>query len=171
MALGCDRSPIDKHYALMGKRSPILPSSLNNIIPATNKELAPEIVDHGGLLISEYYNAAKSKMELSSRYQERDRLQALFSDCVVFTASLFENVWERISGARLAMEYALKYSIPRAVIYDSNSDMNNPMYNLNRQLIQEEREITIINRINLISSITKIISDKKKHQPTLFDSL
>ena len=45
------------------------------------------------------------------------------------------------SGARLAMEYALKYSIPRAVIYDSNSDMNNPMYNLNRQLIQEEREI------------------------------
>lgn len=110
-------------------------------------------------------------MELSSRYQERDRLQALFSDCVVLSASYSKTDMGKDSGARLAMEYALKYSIPRAVIYDSNSDMNNPMYNLNRQLIQEEREITIINRINLISSITKIISDKKKHQPTLFDSL
>lgn len=171
LALGCDSIAHRQALCSNGKTVAILPSSLNNIIPATNKELAAEIVDHGGLLITEYYNAAKSKMELSSRYQERDRLQALFSDCVVLTASYSKTDTEKDSGSRLAMEYALKYSIPRAVIYDSNSDMNNPMYNLNRQLIQKEREITIINRNNLISSITKIISDKKKHQPTLFDSL
>ena len=103
LALGCDSIAHRQALCSNGKTVAILPSSLNNIIPATNKELAAEIVDHGGLLISEYYNAAKSKMELSSRYQERDRLQALFSDCVVLSASYSKTDMGKDSGARLAM--------------------------------------------------------------------
>ncbi|MCS3552327.1 MULTISPECIES: DNA-processing protein DprA [unclassified Sphingobacterium] len=171
LALGCDtvahRQALDSH----GRTIAILPGPLDAIIPAANKDLANEIVEKKGLLISEYYEDVKSKMELSSRYQERDRLQALFSDCIILTASYAKNDKGNDSGSRLAMEYALNYSIPRAVIYNDDTDLENSKYDLNRQLIKEDKDITIINRINIKESIQKIISKKPNtiNQMNLFD--
>lgn len=87
-------------------------------MPAKNKELAEDIVSNGGLLISEYLTASKSKMELNGRYQERDRLQALFSNAIVLSASYAKNDVGNDSGSRLAMGYARDYSICQVVIYD-----------------------------------------------------
>ena len=177
LALGCDSIAHRQALRSNGKTVAILPSPLNNILPATNIELAKEIVKNNGLLITEYYENAKSKMELSGRYQERDRLQALFSNSILLSASYVKNDQGNDSGSRLAMEYALNYSIPRAVIYDPVTDANNPKYDLNRQLIKEQKELTIINRNNLVSSIKKIMSNKpdiKNNQPyqqNLFDSM
>lgn len=172
LALGCDSIAHKQALRSNGKTVAILPSPLNNILPATNKELADEIVKNNGLLITEYYEEVKSKIELGGRYQERDRLQALFSNSIVLSASYSKNNQGNDSGSRLAMGYALNYSIPRAVIYDPVTDANNPKYDLNRQLIKEDKEITIINRNNLTSSIKKIMSNKpdiKNNQPSLFD--
>lgn len=172
LALGCDTIAHKQTLDSGGKTIAILPGPLNDIIPATNKELSNEIVKNGGLLITEYYEDANSKMEMSGRYQERDRLQALFSDCVILTASYEKNNLGNDSGSRLAMEYALKYSIPRAVIYDSIADANNPKYDLNRQLINEEKEIILINKNNLSSAISRVITLKaatKQLQPNLFN--
>lgn len=77
-------------------------------------------------------------MELSSRYQERDRLQALYSNSIVLAASYAKNDIGNDSGSRLAMGYAKDYLIPRVVIYDEESDSNNPKYDLNRQIIGED---------------------------------
>ena len=174
LALGCDSIAHRQALISNGKTVAILPSPLNNILPATNKELANEIVKNNGLLITEYYKNANSKMEMSGRYQERDRLQALFSNSIVLSASYSKNDQGNDSGSRLAMGYALNYSIPRAVIYDSITDINNPKYDLNRQLIKEDKEITIINRNNLAITIKKIILSKPNnnnhsHYPNLFD--
>ena len=176
LALGCDSIAHKQALRSNGKTVAILPSPLNNILPATNKELADEIVKkNNGLLITEYYENAKSKMELGGRYQERDRLQSLFSNSIILSASYAKNDQGNDSGSRLAMEYALKYSIPRAVIYDPDTDANKPKYDLNRQLIKEDKEMTIINRNNLASSIKKIMSNKpdiknnQPSQPSLFD--
>ena len=177
LALGCDSIAHRQALRSNGKTVAILPSPLNNILPATNRELANEIVKNNGLLITEYYENAKSKMELGGRYQERDRLQALFSNSNILSASYAKNNQGNDSGSRLAMEYALNYSIPRAVIYDPDTDINNPKYDLNRQMIKEDKGITIINRNNLDSSIKKIMSNKPKiknnqpYQPNLFDSM
>ena len=174
LALGCDSIAHKQAVCSNGKTVAILPSPLNNILPAQNIKLANDIVSNNGLLITEYYVSAKSKNELVSRYQERNRLQALFSDGIILSASYAKNDLGNDSGSRLAMEYALNYSIPRAVIYDSSADVNNPKYDLNRQLIQEEKKITIINRNNLVSSIKKIMSNKpniKNNQQDLFDSM
>jgi len=160
LALGCDTIAHRQALNSNGKTVAILPSPLNNILPVTNKELANEIVNKGGLLITEYYEDTKSKMELGGRYQERDRLQALFSDNIVLTASYAKNDQENDSGSRLAMGYALNYSIPRAVIYDPELNANNPKYDLSRQLIREQRDITIINQKNLSETVKKIISNK-----------
>ena len=84
-------------------------------------------------------------------------MQALFSDCVVLSASYAKNDKGNDSGSRLAMEYALNYSIPRAVIYDPLMNVGNQKYDLNRQLIREQDGITIINRGNLESAVKKLL--------------
>lgn len=156
LAFGCDtiahRQAIDsKAYTVA-----ILPSPLNNIMPAKNKGLANEIIENDGLLITEYLTDAKSKRELGSRYQERDRLQALFSNSIVLSASYAKNNLGNDSGSRLAMEYALNYSIPRAVIYNSENNANNLKYDLNRQIIEKDPSVMIINQHNMPSIIKKI---------------
>jgi DNA processing protein len=158
LALGCDTIAHKQALDSNGKTLAILPSPLNNILPATNKELAIEILDRGGLLITEYLTDAKSKIELGSRYQERDRLQALFSDSIVLSASYTKNDLGNDSGSRLAMGYAYDYSIPRAVIYNYETDINNLKYDLNRQYIKEQKDIIVINRKNIIETVKKIVS-------------
>ena len=162
LALGCDSIAHKQALHSSGKTVAILPSSLDNILPSSNKELANEIVKNDGLLITEYYEDIRSKNELSSRYQERDRLQALFSDSIILSASYAKNNLGNDSGSRLAMGYAMDYSIPRAVIYDSAINSNNPKYDLNRQLIKEDPKIIRINQNNMPSTITNIISFKPK---------
>ncbi|WP_435355375.1 DNA-processing protein DprA [Emticicia sp. SJ17W-69] len=181
LAFGCD-SIAHKQALIGGKTIAILPSPLNNIMPAKNKALAYEIVEEGGLLVTEYLDEHKSAMDLSSRYKERDRLQALFCDTIILAASYAQDSAERWaifdkkldSGARLAMGYAKDYNIPRAVMYDQSIDFDNPMFDLNRQLISEQKDITILTRKSLEEIINKITSKKTNnndgftYQPNLF---
>ena len=117
------------------------------------------------MLITEYYDENKSAMDLSSRYKDRDRLQALFCDTIILAASYAQDSAERWkikdqkldSGARLAMEFAKEYNIARAVMYDQNIDVNNPMFDLNRQLISEQKDTIILTS----KSLEKIIHDIK----------
>ena len=182
LALGCD-SIAHKQAIIGGKTVAILPSPLNNIMPAQNKNLANEIVENGGLLITEYFDEHKSSMDLSSRYKDRDRLQALFCDAIILAASYAQDSAERWkifnqkldSGARLAMGFAKDYNIPRAVMYDQNLDLNNPMFDLNRQLISEQKDITILTQKSLDELINKVksknlkINERTFVQGNLFD--
>lgn len=170
LAFGCDA--IAHQQAIIGgKTVAILPSPLDDILPTKNKTLAYEIVEEGGLLISEYYTKFKSKMELSSRYKERDRLQALFSDTIILAASYAQdsatrwNIFNQKldSGARLAMEYAKNYNIPRAVIYNEDMDNINPMFDLNRQLIAEDNEVIIVTPKSLALIINNIKKGKNSN--------
>jgi len=178
LAFGCD-SIAHQQAMIGGKTIAILPSPLNDILPAKNRDLAFGIVEEGGLLITEYYEKFKSKMELSSRYKERDRLQALFCDTIILAASYAQDSASRWnihdqkldSGARLAMEYAKNYKIPRAVMYNEDTDINNPMFDLNRQLILEEKNITILTQKKLEEIIDKI-QERRFHNnklQSLFD--
>ncbi|MCP5501361.1 MAG: DNA-processing protein DprA [Leptospiraceae bacterium] len=170
LAFGCD-SIAHKQALKGGKTVAILPSPLNNILPAKNKDLALEIVEKGGLLVTEYYQDFKSKMELNTRYKERDRLQALYCDAIVLAASYAPdsatrwNIFDRKldSGARLAMGYAKDYNIPRTVMYDKINDKDNPMFDLNRQLLAEQENISIITKKNLEEIINNIKSKKSSN--------
>ncbi len=179
LAFGCD-SIAHKQALKGGKTIAVLPSPLNNIMPAKNKGLAFEIVEEGGLLITEYYDEHKSAMDLSSRYKDRDRLQALYCDAIILAASYAQDSAERWkmfgqkldSGARLAMGFAKDYNIPRAVMYDQNLDGEDPMFDLNRQLMTEQRDITILTQKTLDDLINKVKSknnNPKAIQANLFD--
>jgi DNA processing protein len=175
LAFGCDSISHQQALDSNGKTVAILPSPLNSILPARNKGLAFQIVEEGGLLVTEYGNDFKSQMELSSRYKERDRLQALFCDTIVLAASYAQNSAERWkmfgqkldSGARLAMGFAKDYNIPRAVMYDQILDENNPMFDLNRDLIKEQKDITILTKENYIETVEKIMNKKPTVKTTI----
>lgn len=164
LALGCDSIAHKQALLSGGKTIAVLPSPITNILPSGNSQLSEEIVRKDGLLVSEYYENAKSRMELSGRYLERDRLQALFSDCVVLSASYSKNNLGYDSGSRHAMNYAKSYSIARAIMYDSQLSARNPKYDLNRQLIEEDSSVeqeyraTVINRGNVQEAVQDIVS-------------
>lgn len=178
LAFGCDSIAHKTALENNGKTVAILPSPLNNILPAKNKGLAFEIVEESGLLVTEYYEDFKTTMELNSRYKERDRLQALFCDAIILAASYAQNSAQLHpslhgqkldSGARLAMGYAKEYGIKRAVIYHEEKHASNPMYDLNRQILKEDsNKAIVIDSINMVETIHKLLPSKNSSQSSLF---
>ncbi|WP_294592081.1 DNA-processing protein DprA [uncultured Rikenella sp.] len=169
LALGCDSIAHSQTLESGGKTIAILPSHLNDILPARNRKLAYDIIEDGGLLITEYGKPSASPRMLSGQYIERDRLQALFCNTIVLAASYASNSAEKHpklrglkldSGARHAMNKAVEYKIPRAVMYDKDSDESNPMFDLNREIKGSSDNPTIINHDNLIQSVRKIMTRK-----------
>lgn len=158
LAQGCDAIAHKQTIMSHGKTVAVLPSPLNNIMPTVNRPLAEEVIATGGLLISEYYDEPKSKMELNGRYQERDRLQALFSDTIILASSYAKNDLGNDSGSRLAMEYALTYGIHRAVMYNEKTDQDNPKYDLNRQIMAERKDTIVINANNMKNIVGNLVA-------------
>lgn len=137
LAYGCDSIAHIQTLKENGKTIAILPSTLDNITPAQHKELAKQIVQKGGLLITEYFEEPQSQMNRIARYAQRDRLQAMFSDAIILTASYDVNNEGKDDGSRLAMEYARKYHIPRYVMYNETNDNTDSQFALNRRILKE----------------------------------
>jgi DNA processing protein len=167
LALGCDSISHDETLRNNGKTVAVLPSPLNDIMPKSNLRLANEILESGGLLVTEYYEPISSKYELSSRYIKRDRLQAMFSKCVLLAASYAENRDGKDCGSRHALKKAKEYGISRAVIYNEATDKDNDMFDLSRQIINEGGAI-VITPYNLATTVEKITLQKIAEQKKLF---
>ncbi|MBO7463728.1 MAG: DNA-processing protein DprA [Paludibacteraceae bacterium] len=160
LALGCDSVAHIRTLEENGKTVAVLPSPLDNVIPNQHKELAQEIVQKGGLLITEYFEEPKSQMEMRGRYQERDRLQAMFSDAIILTASYDVNKDGNDSGSRLAMEYARQYHIPRYVMYNEQTDSSHPQFELNRRILREgESQVLTQNKISSLTTMQSMTLD------------
>jgi len=157
LALGCDTIAHKTALEHNGKTIAILPCQLNSIIPKENTDLANKIIEQGGLLISEYYEAPQSKYEMVSRFVVRDRLQALFSDAVLLAASYAPNNQGNDCGSRHAMGKAKDYGIKRAVIYNELKHKGNPMYDLNRQILQEDKSVVRIDSENMVENIKRLL--------------
>lgn len=166
LALGCDSIAHKIALEEGGKTIAILPSTLDNILPKENIKLAERIVENGGLLISEYYEAPKSRNDMISRFVVRDRLQALYSDAVLLVASFAPNDLGNDCGSRHAMEKAKAYGIKRGVIYNDNKHHNIPMYDLNRQILSEDKTIIRIDSSNMSEAILRLV--ERTVERTLF---
>ena len=158
LALGCDSIAHKTALEKGAKTIAILPSTLDSILPKENVELAEEIVEAGGLLISEYYEAPKSRNEMISRFVVRDRLQALFSDAVLLVASYATNNLGNDSGSKHAMEKAKDYGIKRGVIYNDSKHHNIAMYDLNRQILSEDESVVRIDSANLSEAVFRLVT-------------
>lgn len=111
-----------------GKTVAILPTPFDCVYPPENITLIEKIVNCNGLVLSEYVSKPKDKYQRILRFIERDRLQALYSECVVLIASFRKN--EGDSGARHAMKKAKDYSRKRFVMLNRAKDVS-PAFGLN----------------------------------------
>lgn len=167
LALGCDTIAHKTALENNGKTIAILPCSLDSVIPKENMDLANRIIDQGGLLVSEYYEVPQNRNEMINRFIVRDRLQALFSDAVLLAASYAPNNQGNDCGSRHAMGKAKDYGIKRAVIYNEIKHKDNPMYDLNRQILREDNLVIRIDSGNMVESVKQLVG-KKQLSGTLF---
>lgn len=141
----------------------VLPGPLSHIQPANNMDLADRIVQNGGLLITKYLNESEHKYEALKRYTERDRLQALYSDCCAIAASYAANNQGNDSGARHALQKAKAYGLLRAVMYDSYFEQN-PQYDLNRQILSDKDATGLMINPNTLTQDIKLLMQKIQQQ-------
>ena len=135
LAKGCDVIAHEECMRLGGKTIAILPSPIDQVLPKAHVEQAKQIVETGGLLISEYYiSPSNPRFEMTKRYIDRDRLQAMFAKIVILIASYV--VKKGDSGARHAMNKAFKYKHQICVMYDEKQDSHVDEMELNKQFVE-----------------------------------
>lgn len=83
-----------------GKTIAVIASGFNRIYPSTNSNLAKQIVEEGGLLISEYLPSFEAKRYT---FPKRNRIVAGLSDGVLITEADFS------SGTCYTKDFALEY--------------------------------------------------------------
>ena len=136
-----------------GITTAILPSGLDTIYPRSNEKLAEQILDSGGLLMSEYFSGVKP---IKGFYVQRDRLQGLFSDYLITVQSKLDG------GSMHASNYALELE-KRVAIFEF--DMNDDDFGGNLQL--RKKGAFVLTRDN----INEFISLKTKEGPKSQDQL
>lgn len=103
LAIGIDGIAHRECLKNAGKTIAVLPSGLENIYPAVHRKLAKEIVENGGVLISEYESKIKAD---SKKFLERNRIVAGLG-----LGTLVIEAGER-SGTRVTARYTEKYKKP-----------------------------------------------------------
>jgi len=129
----------------------VLPSSLDNILPKSNINLAHEIVQNGGLIITEYGPDTPRRPE-NSHYISRNRIQAGLSDLIFIAQSSIPG--GTMSTAKFALAYKKILSV-----YKSSSNLNIEEYKGNKYLlkgINEKFDFSILkftkNQINVFKN-------------------
>jgi len=153
LAKGCDTVAHETCLEVSGKTIAILPTPVTGpIYPAINNRLATEIVEKGGLLLSEYYTETNDKYEKINRMITRDRLQAMFAKAIILIASYNDRKLGDF-GARHAMETARKYGVDRYVMYNSDTDKDNTQFGYNRDLYENGVKNITVHTINEIKNL------------------
>lgn len=133
LANGCDTVAHEESLINSGKTVAVLPSTLNNVYPKKDAELAEKIVQSGGLVITEYVTEPTNRFESVKRFIERDRLQAMFAEKIILIASFLQGQGD--SGSRHAMDKAQEYGKERYVMFNEHTDKSVPIFGLNESLV------------------------------------
>ena len=152
LALGIDTYAHTASYNNLGKTIAVMPCGLNNVVPKANERLAEEIVNNGGLLISEYsYNANATQYT----FVKRDRIQAALTDAVlVIKADEKSGTMHAVKEAQNVNKYVSQY------ITNNNKYIYNTFDNT------EENITSIIKRIK--EKHEQEINKKNYEQESLF---
>lgn len=148
LARGCDSIAHSECLKSNGKTIAFLPSTIDKIYPTENANLAENIVANGGLIITEFVTEPKNYNETISRFIDRDRLQAMFSNSIILIASYRKG--EGDSGSRHAMAKAKKYNRQRFVMYNNDTDKGDAIFGLNEELIKDGARVLTQNNIKEI---------------------
>lgn len=157
LAKGCDELGHKGCVKVNGKSIAVLPCGLDTIYLASNKNLAKEIIENDGCLLSEYPIKTKS---FKNYYVERDRLKSGLSQAVIVVETNLS------SGTMHTVGFAEEQNRIIACYKHSAEYLQDEQTKGNQLLIKDGRAIGIYSKneiINLKDQILKRIdtSDKK----------
>lgn len=131
----------------------VLPSSLDNILPKSNTNLAHEIVENGGLIVTEYGPGSPRKPE-NSNYISRNRIQAGLSDLIFVAQSSIPG--GTMTTAKFGLDYQKKLSV-----YKSSSNLDIEEYKGNKYLLQAINEKFDFSVLKFTKKQISVLKEKK----------
>lgn len=150
LAYGCDKFGHMGCLRAKGKTVAVMAGGLDKVYPAKHKELAQEIVETGGCLISEYPVNTRT---FQNYFIERDRIQSGLSEGIIIVETDVKGgTWHTIQYAR---EYGRKigcYKHPKK--YESEKRIKG-----NQKLLQENDTFGIETNDDLLA-YRKLIDQK-----------
>jgi len=173
LAIGCDTAAHRGCLDSNGITIAILAHGLHMIAPAQNKDLAEEILEKNGCLLSEY---PIGENPMPHNFIERDRLQSGISDAVFVIETDVKG------GTMHAVNACIKENKPVACLKHPEKYLAHPKVQGNVKLILENKAIPIIDEEGINNFIQDHIFGEKPNeaeknkapiagdQLTLFDS-
>ncbi|HSQ89549.1 DNA-processing protein DprA [Romboutsia sp.] len=129
LAIGCDEQAHKGCLDVKGNTVAVLPCGLDDIYPSSNKDLANNILENNGCLVSEYPIEMKS---FKNNFIERDRIQSGLSSAVIVCES------DVNSGTMHTIDFSKRQNRILACLDIEASG--------NQKLIKEEKCIVIRNK-------------------------
>lgn len=133
LANGCDSIAHETTVQAGARTIAILPTPPNNT--KINKELAQDILNKGGLLVSEYLYPDRSQMEYSANCAKRDKLIAMYCSTLILISGGVK------SGSAIAVEHAKKYKTNIGVV-KPKGQFDPDKFSLNVTLLCGSRDST-----------------------------
>ena len=159
LALGCDTVGHQGALNVGGKTIAFLAHGLDTVYPPENEALAQQIIDNGGLLLSEYpVGMGVNRYNLVAR----DRLQASMAHATRVIQTGVQG------GTMHAANTTLQYPKPLYVIKFKNNDENEHEKSLGNALLVE-KGAKYISGSDDINEIADSIMKYQKPRTTLFD--
>jgi DNA processing protein len=159
LAIGCDTSGHRGALDAGGKTIAFLAHGLDTIYPPENTNLAKEIVEKGGLLISEYpIGSPVSRYALVAR----DRLQAGMSLATLVVHTGIQG------GTMHAVNTTIVENKPVYVVKFQNRQLHNNEKVQGNDYLVEKKGAKYISGADNIDDIVKTIITKSQTQETLF---
>lgn len=159
LAIGCDTQALRGALSQGGKCVVVMPGGLDEIYPKSNEELAKEIVDSGGCIISEYEVGVRPR---KYTYVERDRLQSGISKAVVVIETSLDG------GTMHTVKSAEKQNKRLAVYYTKLFDVASG----NKEIIKKGRAIPVDNEQSMEKFLAKVREDRiETYEQLTFDLL
>lgn len=159
LAIGCDTVGHRGALNVGGKTIAFLAHGLDTVYPPENESLAQQIIDNGGLLLSEYpVGMGVNRYNLVAR----DRLQASMSLATLVIQTGVQG------GTMHAANTTLQYPKPLYVIKFKNNEENEHEKSLGNALLVEKGAKYISGGDN-IDAIAESILNYQKPKTTLFD--
>jgi len=152
LALGCDSIAHQSTLEVKGKTIAILPSGVNVITPSAHNDLAINILDNGGCLVSEYEPNEEAKL---STYVVRDGLIAALA------ISTFVIECDVKSGTMNTVDAAEKMNRNIACVYTENKEKGN--FEGNKYILENKKSIKITGIEELKEYLHNIDNKKKKN--------
>ncbi len=136
LAEGCDTEGHRGALHGQGKTVAVLAHGFGKIYPASNKNLAAEILEHGGCWISEYPPGVPASR---SSFVQRDRIQSGLSDIVIVIET------DEKGGTMHTVEFAIKQKRGLFALNHPENKQSHPKTRGNQLLLREGKASPLSN--------------------------